>query len=284
MSDIKVFGTFRNETESSKIAYASQVYDEAKGKMQSQINQEGGGVSKFRFAHWNIGHFTYYDNIQGSDTPNIPAELSAEMVLRYKRALNEIDADVLGVCEDDPVFDAAGNPTLSYLYGKYGTKYQGTKYAYMCASLYSNLPLSGIVVNEVIYPQTVQTNRYYKRMSATLNGHTVIFIETHLDFNQGSNGAAYRAAQIRKLIADCTAYDHVVIAADYNVATTDEYEMANHGYIGDVITHVNHINLHELAIDNVITKGFKMSNIKVWQDTFNLSDHAAISCDLEMIL
>lgn len=294
MSDIKIYGTFRNETESGKIAYASQIFDVERNKTQSQINQEGGGINKFRFAHWNIGHFTYYDDIQGSDTPDIPASESTAMALRYKKMFNEINADMLGVCEDDPVFDAAGALTLDLLYRpKYAICYQGTKYNYMCASLYANLPLTNITVSEIIYPQTVQANRYYKLMTATLNGHTVKIVETHLDWNQGNYGAQYRAAQIQKLISDFASFEYVIIAADFNVETTDEwdafsnagYTLANHGYIGDLITYHGHLSpYNQKALDNIITKGFIMSDIKVWEDSFNLSDHGAISCDLEMII
>lgn len=294
MSDIKIYGTLKNATNSGKIAYATQVFDETKGKFQSQINEEGDGNSrKFRYAHWNIGHFTYYDNIQGSSTPDIPDDEAEAMAVRYKKALNEINADVLGVCEDDPVFDAAGDTSIDMLYYKYGIKYQGTKYNYMCASIYTNLPLVVSSVTEEIYPHTVQTNRYYKLMVATLNGHTVKIIETHLDFDQGEHGAEYRATQILKLITDFANDPYVIISADFNVASTTEYdsfanagyEMANHGYIGDLVTYHGHLSpYNQRPLDNILAKGFRMSNIKVHEDTFDLSDHAAISCDLEMIL
>ena len=288
MADIKIYGTLLNETPSGKIAYASQVFDEAKGKFQSQINEEGGGAAiKFRYAHWNIGHFTYYDGRQGSATPDIPVANSEAMAIRYKKAINAIDADVLGVCEDDPIFDVEGNTSLGKLYYKYNIKYQGTKHNYMCASIYANLPLTVKSVTEVKYPRTVQANRYYKLMVASLNGHTVKIVETHLDWDQGDSGATYRAAQIQKLIADFANDQYVIISADFNTVSTTEYdaftsagfELANHGYIGDLITHRG-----QSYLDNIVCRGFKISNIKVEESTFELSDHACISCDLEMIV
>ena len=293
MADIKVYGTLINATPSNKVAYADQVFDEALGKSQAQINQEGaGGARKFRYAHWNIGHFTYYDGIQGSSTPDIPAEDAEAMSVRYRKALNEIDADILGVCEDDPIFDAGGDSSIDMLYYKYALRYQGTKYNYMCASVYANLPLSVQSVTEVEFPLTVQAHRYYKLVVATLNGHPVKIVETHLDWNQGEHGAEYREAQINLLLNTFANDPYVIISADFNVADTDEwdafamagYELANHGYIGDVITWHSHQGDTEMRLDNIVTKGFKMSNIKVHEGTFDLSDHAAISCDLEMIV
>lgn len=292
MSDIKVYGTFRNATASNKIAYADQVFDEELGKTQAQINQEGASANKFRFAHWNVGHFSYYDGKQGTDTPDIPAADSATMAIRYKKAINEINADVLGVCEDDPVFDADDTASLPLLYEpRFAICEQGTKYNYMCASLYTNLPLKDVQVTQIYYPLTVQANRYYKLMVGVLNGYVVKFVETHLDFNQGEHGAEYRAAQIQKLISDFANDSHVVIAGDFNTIPTSDwdaflsagYDMANHGYIGDLITHINHTTQEEYALDNIIAKGFRISDIKVYESTFDLSDHAAIACDLTMV-
>jgi len=293
MADINIYGTLRNATPSNKVAYADQVFDSSLGKSQAQINQEGaGGARKFRYAHWNVGHFTYYDGIQGSSTPDIAPEDAEAMSIRYRKALNEVDADILGVCEDDPVFDAGGDSSIDMLYYKYALRYQGTKYNYMCASVYANLPLSVQSVTEVEYPQSVQAHRYYKLVVATLNGQTVKIIETHLDWNQGEHGAEYREAQINYLISHYANDPYVIISGDFNVADTEEFdafalagfEMANHGYIGDVITFHNHTNENQAAFDNIIVKGFKISNIKVHEGTFDLSDHAAISCDLEMIV
>lgn len=246
----------------------------------------------FRFVHWNVGHFTYYDKIQGNDTPSITAEKSAEMALRFKTAINNFKADMLGVCEDDPYFDAAGNTAVSKIYGMYRSRYVGTKYQYMCASIYHNLNLEFVSIAEVKYANTDHPNRYYKVLTAIMNGKTVKFVETHLDWNASASAATYRAQQIQKLINDFEDDQYVIIAADYNVEETSEWDafasagyiMANHGYLEDMVTSENHINGNLAVIDNVIVKGFALSNIEVYQDTFNLSDHAAIGCDLKMII
>lgn len=43
MADINIYGTLNSKTGDGKLAKASQIYDEALGKFQSEINQQGGG-------------------------------------------------------------------------------------------------------------------------------------------------------------------------------------------------------------------------------------------------
>ena len=38
--EIELYGALRSKTSDHKVAFASEVYDEAQGKFQSQINQE----------------------------------------------------------------------------------------------------------------------------------------------------------------------------------------------------------------------------------------------------
>lgn len=267
-----------------------------KGTVEEEIdavkNMAQGNLAKFRFAHWNVGHFTYYDDKQGSSTPDIPAADSDAMAIRYKKIINEVDADILCICEDDPNFDAAGNTSIDKLYYKFPIRYQGTKYNYMCASIYSVLPLTVSSVSEVKYSQTVQANRYYKLMVAQINGKTVKIAETHLETNTGS-GAQARAAQIQQLINAFANDDYVILAGDFNCSPVSDvdpfiaagYEMANHGYIGDLVTYHGHLSpYNQLPLDMICTKGFRISNIRVNEGAFDLSDHAAISCDLTMIL
>lgn len=251
-----------------------------------------GNLAKFRFAHWNAGHFSYYDDKQGSSTPDIPAASSDEMAIRYRKIVNEVDADILCICEDDPVFDAAGNTSIDKLWFKYPTRYQGTKYNYMCASIYTSLSLIISSVSEVKFSQTIQANRYYKVMVAQMNGKTVKIVETHLETNSG-NGPAIRATQIQELINAFANDNYVILAGDFNCQPVSDvdpfiaagYEMANHGYIGDLVTWHGHISPYaEQVLDMICVKGFRITNVKVNEESFDLSDHAAISCDLTMLL
>lgn len=349
---------------------------------------------KLRLAHWNVGHFTYYDGAQGNSTPNIPTTLvdvpyttkfnqgkfnddgtttssnyyvysryirysgnislsegfvienlircnisentftsesvgsqslaftvndgeyirlnikksSSGTILptdsiissltikkpknewmkeRYRTVINNVDADILCVCEDDPVFDAAGTTSLSAIYSCYNTKIQGTKYNYICASVYSNLPATNM--GNTMYAQTIQANRYFKTTLFELNGKNVYIVETHFDWNQNSNGPAYRASQIQQVITAFADKDYVVISGDFNINTLLEstemqpfidagYKLANGGYMGFLRTS------RELAhIDHICAKGFSISNIKLYEESLDLSDHCLISCELTML-
>lgn len=349
---------------------------------------------KLHIAHWNIGHFTYYDGAQGTSTPNIPTTLvdipyttllnqgkynadgtatssnyyvytrfirrsgnislnegyvveslvrcditentftseeinssssaftvnngeyirlnikksdggtisTSEDIIstltikkaknewmkeRYRALINDVNADILCICEDDPVFDAAGTTSLSAIYSCYNTKMQGTKYNYVCASVYSNLPATN--VGETKYTNTIQANRYYKTTLFNLNGKDVYVVETHLDWNQNSNGPAYRASQIQQVIAAFNDKDYVIICGDFNITTYKEeeemqpfidagYTLANGGYLGFLRT--ERIWSH---IDHICAKGFSVSNIKLYEESLDLSDHCLISCDITML-
>jgi endonuclease/exonuclease/phosphatase family metal-dependent hydrolase len=111
-------------------------------------------------------------------------------------------------------------------------------------------------------------------------------VSTHLDWNQGENGAPYRAIQIQELIEAFKNDKYVIMCADWNVGKTDEYDaffkagydMANHGYLGDILTYPAGSKLRSY-LDNIITKGFAISNVKVINDAM-LSDHCLIKADL----
>lgn len=79
MADINIYGTLNSQTGDGKLAKASQIYDEALGKFQSEINQQGGGGGGDAYEIVNIGeqsNFTestypdgYYTiSYSGSDT------------------------------------------------------------------------------------------------------------------------------------------------------------------------------------------------------------------------
>ena len=60
MADIKIYGTLKNATESGKVALASQVYDEALGKFQSEINAVEPDYSIER--RYNGSHIRVFSN------------------------------------------------------------------------------------------------------------------------------------------------------------------------------------------------------------------------------
>jgi hypothetical protein len=98
--DIEVYGAIRAQTVEGKAAYASQIYDEALGKYQSEINQEVGSSSKdFYFSDINTS-----DINEGTLTGTVKTKLIA---LRSEASTNDAklvmlqggDTDVVATIE-----------------------------------------------------------------------------------------------------------------------------------------------------------------------------------------
>lgn len=252
----------------------------------NQRMEELDGVSKgqrLRVCSWNVGHFSLGTT---SDT-TITAENYDEMKTKWRTAINTINADMMLLVEYNTNF--AKNPDVTAetaIFSLFKDKKIGTKSGYNQSAMYGNRGFSN--TQQVVYEHAVQDGRYYLVSDVKVGDTVVKFVVTHLDFNQGEHGAEYRAEQIQKLIADFTSYDHVVICGDFNVAPASDYEaftnagytMANHGYLGDILTWPAGAGTN--CFDNIIVKGFAINGIKTLDDA-TLSDHAAIYCDL-MIL
>ena len=304
MADIKIYGTLKNATESGKIANAAQVYDEAQGKFQSEINTEVKSAipPKLRIASWNVGNFS----LGTSGDPTITPETLDEMTSKWRHALNDLGADILCTCEYNTNFmDAQGGHDAViardqvfnadiFKYAEIGPPVQDR--LYIQQAIFTNIPMTNKQI--VTYPQATQVGRYYEVVDIYIAGRLVKLVATHLDFNQGSTpeqkaqSALNREAQMQKLIADFASYPYVIMCADYNVNmdyiteydvfTEAGFSMINHGYLGNILT--GEAGDSPIApLDNIIYKGFTTHHIDVVNDA-TLSDHMAIYADFTMIL
>lgn len=258
-------------------------------KVTDYTDKTSSGSLKIRYAHWNIGHFA----MGAASSTAIAADSADEKALAYRKVFNDVAPDILGVCEDDPTFALDNSTSLARIYGGFQNKYQGTKYNYMCASLYFK-GLATTSIGEIGYTQTVQANRYYKQVDVSIYGRTIKVAETHLDWDQGSYGATYRAAQIQELISAFANDPYVIISGDFNVYSASEYAtfeeagytLANVGAIGQFRTYPSsNITPEEQeagGIDNILVKGFTMAGIGRSEASRELSDHILIYCDLVM--
>ena len=247
---------------------------------------------KLRIAHWNVGHFalgtSYTSTITHEDYP----------VARQKwvEALNGINADILMLCEysanivnaeDEQEAINARLDIFGKIYNKYYIGSLPNATSYMRTAIFTNIALKN--TKEVVYTHTVQGGRYYYCGEIMLGNTLVKLVETHLDWNQGNNGATYRAEQIQKLITDFADYPHVIIGGDWNVGNSNEYdafvnagyEMANHGWLGNINTYPAGDNPTS-CLDNILCKGFKINGIKIVNDA-TLSDHCCIYADFTLI-
>ena len=267
---------------------------------------------KISVCSYNIGHFsvgrdydTYvsdqkgdydYTNYQANNsTPYSNYEKQKE---RWHQVLNEYSPDVLMMCEYITVFAHNANGDVNadteifsqYPYKRIGSLPEPT--SYMRTAVYSRFPLG--VATETVYAQTVQAGRYYQQMDIVLGGKPVTLVITHLDFNQGANGQTYRGLQIQTLVSAFRSKEHVVICGDFNTWGETEFEpfknagfdMANRGYLGGVPTYpssgTEYASSHEIkehpegCLDNIITRGFYLSNIRI-------IDRCGLMADLTLI-
>ena len=240
-------------------------------------------IAKFRICSWNIGHFA----LGATSDTRITYSNYSEMRNKWAAKINEMNADIICCAEYNTfVVNAEGdNPPIlasATIFEPYQYAYVGKKLGYAQQCIFS--PSELFDVNEVDFPVVTQS-RYYLVGTLLINNIPVKIVSTHLDWN----GDDKRQAQMQKLINDFANEEYVIICADFNVATSDEYdvfasagyEMANHGYMGDLPTHPAG-NAPETYLDNIISKGFKINGIHVLNDA-ELSDHCAIYADLTMI-
>lgn len=283
------------DTDNSGVNLASKEYVDAKIPSNDI-------PKSIRVLSWNIGHFCIGSNMSSSITDtNYNDKLK-----QWKQKLNASCANVLLFSEFDPIFgshtvdgtsvnensvEALFNPLFAY-------SYVGTKYGYPCNAILAKQQISnGASVN---YTQR-GTPMYYSVATINIGEHSVKLVATHLDWSQNETYAAYRAAQIQQLITAFKDEPYVIIGGDFNIDATSEWDtfvengfsIVNHGDLGDIFTYpasgANEFNtaiasraFPDKAIDNIVFKGFRASNIQLI-DEGSLSDHCGLMCDLTLI-
>lgn len=250
---------------------------------------------KFKMATWNIGCFKYYNYKTAGQTSDISDANADAVALEYRQMINKIGADILGVCEYAPKYPRASSSgiTRDIILSCFKNAYIGTHYSMAsCNAVFFN-PFVYVSTSEKVFTRTVKkevdssaAQRYYKDVVLNIAGIMVHVVEVHLDHSY----TEIRTSQMQEVISDMNVYDHVIIAGDFNtndlehldtetgLFTSAGYVIANNGYIGLYQT-----NEDGHKIDNIAAKGFAMSNIQVFEEAGNLSDHWIVSCDLTMI-
>lgn len=240
----------------------------------------------FKYATWNIGAFKYTDWNVGDPTHVIPAEDADEYALKYRKLIDATGADILGICEYDPSYSAAAQSTKNVIFPQYVNIYEGNRTGANSNTIMFNGSAIEYVGREEITFTTNLGTRYYTHLTARIAGENVHLVCAHLDHSNNP----VREAQIAQLIADMAGYKYVVIAGDFNTGDeevidtelaafkTAGYTIANDGNIGLVIT-----SLTQEYVDNIVVRGFSMSNIEANQESGTLSDHLLLSCVISMI-
>lgn len=252
-----------------------------------------GGGTKFRFASWNVGHFA----LGRSRLATLKRSEALTKSAVYRAFLDEVAADVLGVCEFGYDFSDDGYVvSTEAVFPRYARHNVGPAYHYQWnAHFWNGHECRGTAVRE--YERHNQAS-YYIMTRLSIGGTPVTFVETHLDWDIMRDGHADdRADQMRTLIADFGGEDRVVIAGDFNVGVRfadksrkpldnpSEYgvfERAGFTVGNDGRFKTWPSGACEYALDNIIVKGLRLSDFRVW-DRPDLSDHALVSAELEII-
>jgi endonuclease/exonuclease/phosphatase family metal-dependent hydrolase len=249
------------------------------------LNAQNKQFTKFTVASWNIGHFALG---KSGDTTMTHAVMDFYKQT-YKAYFNDLNADILALVEYNPLMvNATDNqPAVEAreaILLNYHDAQIGPKYDYNCNAIFSN-GFEVLSTDVVEFKKMVQ-KRYYLVTTIRMDGDIVKVVSTHLDWNQGENGAPYRATQIEELIEAFKNDKYVIMCGDWNTGKTDEfdaftragYDMANHGYLGDLATYPAGSSPRSY-IDNIITKGFAISHVQVINNAM-LSDHCLIKAEL----
>lgn len=254
------------------------------------------GPVSFRYASWNIGHYAYG---RGKDTK--VAESNATVrAWTYNGFLDELNADVLGICEYSENFTSNGAyKASSCVFGRYREQIIGPQESWQWNCQFIN---RFKVLDRRIkhYPKHHQ-NTYYVASKVCLGGNvSAWFVQTHLDWGNYLPGHEDdRNDQIRILIEDFRNEPRVVISGDFNTIkwhqtgpeegskwwesdNPEEFQtFVKAGYTlahgAEVLTAPTH--KPSSSIDNIIFRGFRMSDFRRY-DCKDLSDHMAIGCTL----
>ena len=230
-------------------------------------------------AQWNIGNFSNGKSYKTT----INSENYYSKKIQYINFIDNIDADILGLCEFNPQFCTNDSVTRDIILAKYQHASIGIKHNYNCNAIFSkknHLNNS----SDVIFKQHAQY-RYYRIADINLNNVTVKIIETHLDWNQGDTGALYRKEQIFELIDCFKNFKYVIICADFNIYDITELSpFKEAGYLlssdfGKEDFKTYPADNLQTAIDNIVVKGFDILDVDIYTDA-TLSDHCAIKSKL----
>ena len=261
----------------------------AEQKNEADIEELSGIVEQNKFrsrggifvANWNIGHFSYGDHSYSDITS---ANYSTELA-KYQDMLAKIDADLLALCEYSAVFGNDGNSdklAKDVLFSDSPIMYEGAQSGFACNAIQSYKFLKNITSHAFT---SVEGSYYYVTADLPMNGETVKIVSTHLTPDSTDES---QLAEINELITLFASEQYVIMLADWNVKyttdyslfTTAGYTLANCGNFGTFETFTQNKTANNHALDNIITKGFKMYDVRVIAE--ELSDHYPIICGLMM--
>lgn len=239
---------------------------------------------RIRVAQWNIGKL----NMGRPGITSITKDNRDTKLREYNRLLNEVRADVFCFNEYAPYFslkDSINEDTLDLtriaMLSMYSNCQYGKRYGANCNCI-ATAGFRQTNLLSHIYKRKKQ-QRYYSFCDIHLNGQTVKIVSTHLELPKYK---LERESEIKELLKAFEMDPYVIICGDFNVQDVTEYNvfslngyvMANHGFMGDIVTYPNKSGGR--CLDNILCKGFDVLGVDVYKT--RLSDHYIIACDVVM--
>lgn len=236
-------------------------------------------AGEFTFLQWNLGHFDFG---RSRDTRLSSAEAKARLA-DYRSALRDFDADFAVLSEYSAAMDTGKTvPSRQALFGDYAAMVEGSHPDCNCNAIAARRgPLVKLLERNF---KVRRQGRYYLAAETEIGGERTVIVASHLD-NTGEC-----AAQIEELAETFGDEPRVIISADFNVATGEEFDIlfkagfasANHcTRFGLIPTHRRRQLELTPAIDNVFVKGFEFIDVRPGDLSMKLSDHRPLVCRLK---
>ena len=248
-----------------------------------------------KIAVWNIGHFSGGNGMKTA----IPEEKLSQATAAFRGYLDEIGADVIGLCEysymfcnSDKILNLGPVYAKDTLFGEYSFGYEGPQHRYSGNALFAKCAVKDLrkklfACNQgavISHTDLIKAgDYYYVKATLDVDGAPVTLVVTHLAFDGNLDPDTLNEAQLLELVEVLKAEERVVIIGDFNckrfasfdIFKNAGYTLANDGSLATYPTGTNNP-----ALDNIIVKGLQVKNARVYET--QLSDHYAFSAEITL--
>lgn len=229
----------------------------------TSFSQQLPSAFKFRYLHWNIGHYA-----NGNDYQSHITEADYETKkMAYRQVFAQYQADIVGICEWSELFYDSINASEAIL-SQYAHHYIApTQRYYIGLAFHSIFPLVEMHEIQLTRGYTAYEGVFY------IGGKKVIVCECHLPWQ--SKELHDDAQDI--LLNRYKNEERVLVAGDFNFYESERercynlwkengFESANCSYQGNIITAYNLVTC-SFYLDNIFVKGGKILRTQVYQVT-----------------
>ena len=242
----------------------------------------------FTLVIWNIGNFS--NGATSKSTIDITKDPDVKQ--KYFHLINkDLSPDVFVLNEYDPVFykDKEGKEVFadSVLFDSYRYRFVGPNW-WKCNAIFSRFKIKNLEENNIVCYFTAHKSikddvkvskrkTYYLETLVDVRGSCIKIVVVHIDHSQ-TVSSVYQQAQIAELIEKYKDEKQLIICGDFNTHNLSKFQNAGYSIANDGTFKTYPSKGH--AIDNVVYKGVKISNVHMQSTT--LSDHNPLICKVTL--